>query len=159
MNAILEQTQAVTLPQPFNWLFDGIFTISSPKGEHRTFRVRTIRYEEGIDPQSFEGKNIGRQIVSILSGSDNNWNSKDWRGLAFADRLVEANKVWKNCIETNHKSAGVLVALVRQTPAGLKMIDLGYKLEESRRCFCCGKILTTPASIAAGVGPVCAKKD
>ena len=141
--------------------FNGLYTISSPKGGHRTFRVA-----QG------SGKLEDKRILSLLVGSD---NSSDYEGFAFLkddgvsvwSRFVKGQgtyrtrfsvRVWNAAWTAHQKMAHMLWNLVSSTGDAQQYLDMGYTVSESRECFRCGRTLTTPESIEKGIGPVCEAK-
>ena len=126
--------------------FDGEYTVNSPKGGHRTFRIKTMGPDSRFAPQE--------QTVAILVGSN---NEEDYKSFAF---LQEGGmRVYKKQIGTETAKAGlVLVSLLRQDLLGQKLTEAGYTVLESRRCYRCQRLLTDPVSIEAGMGPECRSK-
>ena len=119
---------------------DGFYTIVTGN-THRTFRVRTQPQDAQFAP--------GRQVISYLNGPD---NTSDYIGFAFIgqDRIFP----WKRfqsgydqilasarfLVQGDHAEAGLMYA------------------QQSGNCWKCNRLLTTPESIAAGLGPVCASR-
>jgi len=140
MNAVAEKTFNTT------GFFDGEYTVSSPKGGHRTFRIKTQAPDASFAP--------GEQTIGLLVGSDNENNYK-----SFAFLKEGGMRVYKKQIGTEMAKAGlVLVSLLRQDPLGQKLTEAGYTVLESRRCYRCQRLLTDPVSIEAGMGPECRSK-
>lgn len=141
MNAVAEKTTFNT-----TGFFDGEYTVTSPKGGHRTFRVKTQAADASFAP--------GEQTIGLLVGSD---NENSYKSFAF---LKEGGmRVYKKQIGTETAKAGlVLVSLLRQDPLGQKLTEAGYTVLESRRCYRCQRLLTDPVSIEAGIGPECRSK-
>lgn len=149
MNAAAMATTKTTVILPD--LYDGLFTVLSPNGGHRTFRVRTQPEDAAFMP--------GAQLVGILAGSDNTWGSSDYITLGDGKKLVSQGKPWNKFVNSDHgKSVAVFVALALNNQIGQKFAQMGYTLTESRKCFKCGKDLTDPASQELGIGPTCRKK-
>lgn len=111
----------------------GVYTVVSTTGR-RTFKVEVQASDAKFAP--------GQVVVSFLSGQD---NDGDYTGFAF---LVGSElRVWGK-----HKGATELLA-----HAALLVADPDAALV-SKNCARCGRTLTTPESIAAGLGPECSKK-
>ena len=142
MNATLE-TATFTPPTGF---FDGEYTVASPKGGHRTFRVKTQPMDSKFAP--------GEQTIALLVGSN---NEEDYKSFAF---LKEGGmRVYKKQIGTETAKAGLaLVSLLRQDALGQRLTEAGYTVLESRRCYRCQRLLTDPISISVGMGPECRTK-
>ena len=145
MNATPETTETATFTPPTGF-FDGEFTVSSPKGSHRTFRVKTMAQDSKFAP--------GEQTIALLIGAD---NENSYRSFAF---LKEGGmRVYRKQQGTETAKAGlVLVSLLRGDELGKKLTEAGYTVLESRRCFRCQRLLTDPISISVGMGPECRTK-
>ena len=126
----------------------GTFTIlNTHSGCRYTFKVSTPADAEGDYPR----------FVAVLTGSD---NTSDYQYLGQF-RVRDWKLVWshgrKSSIKTTAKSAlsdaWFFNALNADAlPSFLEVIHEGT-------CCRCGRKLTTPESIEAGIGPVCATKD
>lgn len=116
----------------------GRYTVEDAEG-HVTFRVEKQASDAKFAP--------GETIIERLVGSD---NDRDYKGVAFwkADGRVI---VWKK-----HREDARLAEAIRVLVGDPKASALRYA-QESGRCYVCGRSLTTPESIAAGIGPVCAE--
>lgn len=123
---------------------NGIFTVQSPSGEHRTFRVKTQAADATFAP--------GERILSILSGSDNN---HDYTGFAFikADgRII----LWKKFRGNGTPSMHERYVRVLLHPDHYRGQGMSFHMEG--RCRRCNRRLTTPESISVGIGPTCRGK-
>ena len=129
---------------------DCTLTLVSPKtGDHRTFRVRTVR----------DGNLEGKRVVELLAGPD---NSDDYQGFGFiADTtgLLAAGTVivWKR-----YRGDGIEKTLHEQLAdllnRPLYWSARGVEYLISLKCRRCGRALTHPESIADGLGPICREK-
>lgn len=147
---------------------NGIYSMQGPRG-HKVVKVKTVQ----------DGPLAGKRIVYVLTGPDNTFN---YSGVAFLNtvyenveeeyeeettdeqgaRVVEKKKrtvqrpkdvlkVWKAQQGTElHK---VVAAWYRIVTVGIE----GYSWTHEGYCIRCNRLLTTPESIAAGIGPICAK--
>lgn len=119
-------------------VLDGFYTIVGPKGGHRTLKIETIE----------DGK--VRQWVSYLHGAD---NEGDYKSVGILDG---AN------FSLFRKYTGQFADIVAATRFLVRNVD---KLDEygrqyairSGKCYVCNRRLTTPESVAAGIGPVCSE--
>lgn len=120
---------------------DGYYTVEFASGDYRTFRVRTQPADADFAP--------GQQIISYLSGSD---NESSYTRFGFVRGATVAP--WR-------RFAGdtvlVRAAKVLEDPEAAAKTGLAFALR-SNRCYRCGHQLTVPASIHAGLGPDCAAK-
>lgn len=122
-------------------IFNGTYTVQSPTGDHRTFRVA---YWKKADEMT--------RVVSMLVGPD---NEASYKGFGFIDTHGRIT-VWKAHRGSQFdKLARVLEDLF--SPVS-RYKAKGMTIHESRECFRCGRTLTTPQSISLGFGPECAKK-
>lgn len=122
---------------------NGVYTVGT--GDlRRTIRVSDADWarERGI-----YGVGPSTQGVSLLSGPN---NEADYTFIGWLNGSV---------FSASKKHAGnelfprLLLALVADpTAAGMEYA------RESQNCYICNRLLTTPESIAAGIGPVCAEK-
>ncbi len=137
--------EALTVPGPK--VFDGTYTIISPKGEHRTLRIRRQKLDASFKP--------GVSLVGLLTGADNE-NSYTNFGHVQDDGSL---RVWAKHENTNTAKIGVvLFALLKMDAAGQRFAAAGYSVEVSKRCYRCHRVLTHPQSLATGIGPECASK-
>lgn len=120
---------------------DGYYTVVMGDGTYRTFRIHT----QDDNAQFARGK----RVISYLSGSD---NENDYQGFAF---LNPDNSVftWKRYADNTQLTA-LATALVT---GDHKAAGVTYA-KQSGNCYVCNRKLTTPESIDAGIGPVCATK-
>ena len=131
----------MTTIAPTRTLADGFYTVRVGSS-HRTFRVRTNDPDSNFAP--------GKQVIAYLSGPD---NGTDYTQFAFVgdgrifpwrrfqtsgyDTIIAAARY---LVQSNHEEAGKFYAM------------------QSGCCYRCGKLLTTPESVAAGLGPTCRNK-
>jgi len=119
---------------------NGTVTVSNPAtGEHRTFRISTQPQDARFAP--------GKRIVSLLAGPD---NTADFQGFGFVDSAGQV-LVWRSKLGTKFERYGRLLSNL-----GSECTRWGLQVQWSAKCRRCNRELTTPESLAAGVGPVCA---
>jgi len=118
---------------------NGIFTIKSPSGDHRTFRVHTWKQKEG------EIKTT--RSIGLLVGEK---NTTDYNDFAFVDgkKII----VWKKFRGTQLEKFAVLV---QDMLFGSHYKNMGMELLITKNCMRCNRALTTPQSIEDGIGPEC----
>lgn len=125
----------------------GIFTVGLDDGSYRTIRVKPPIKNAFIP--DFEGW----QFIGYLSGQD---NTSDYNNFAF--RKAGADVV---TLKAKFREDSDLVTCLRALLASDKstLREMGIRFAKgSGICFVCGRTLTTPESIEAGIGPVCAAK-
>lgn len=142
-----------------NKIYNGTYTLENKEtGQHRTFQIRTQAADAKFAP--------GKRILSLLNGPDNESN---YAGFAF---VTDDNKVvtWCKCRGQNGKKSHYeyYSALFQQLIVAedeneevttiIHFMDREYSVLLSKRCFVCNRKLTTPESIKAGIGPICAGK-
>ena len=135
-------------------ILNGIYTIENEAGEHRTISIRTQKKDANFAP--------GERIAALLSGPD---NEEDYQGFAFVKDngfAIWKSKRGKNRISTFEWYARIL-ELVELSPSEIDSVELKVSLKGhtyiilvEKRCAICNRKLTTPESIRAGIGPVCA---
>lgn len=129
---------------------DGTYTFVDQSGDYRVIRFRT-------DPKS------GDTFVSYQYGSDNESDFAKCGKINKNSDLV----VWMAAFDKGHKVSqtsdqradlmGAITFICSfEKEAQLKAGE-AYALK-SGNCFICGRTLTVPSSISAGIGPVCAEK-
>lgn len=131
-------------------IFNGTFTIQSPRGVHKTIDISTQAKDAKFAP--------GKRLASLLTGPDNYSNYK-----SFAFVTNDGINVFrKNRGPIGKPTAFEWIAHILWDMAtkGEKssFYKLGYRLLQEGTCICCNRKLTTPESILSGLGPVCGKK-
>lgn len=130
-------------------IFNGIITITNAKGEHRTFRIHTVK----------KGGLIGKRLLSLLTGPD---NTSNYRSFGFVDE--DGVRVWSQHRNDKMKLwyAELVAVLVGKfeptTDLGRKIDASKYEVLHEGRCVRCNRKLTHPESIKSGIGPECAGK-
>lgn len=124
-------------------ILNGTFTIHSPAGGHRTFQIKTAK----------AGKLKGSRILALLTGPN---NSDDYTGFGFV--TDQGISLWSRFRNTGDwaKYAEMLWSLATEGESS-RYYALGYRLLASSLCLRCNRKLTTPESLARGIGPECAQ--
>ena len=123
-------------------IHDGFYTVALDYG-HRTFRIRTQDQDANFAP--------GKQIVGFLNGPD---NTSDYVQFAFIlDGKLYPWKRFQSGYHTILEAARFLISPGSHQEAAGKRYAQG-----SGNCWVCNRMLTTPESIAAGIGPTCASR-
>lgn len=128
-------------------IFNGTFTVQNRlTGEHRTFRIRTQKDDASFAP--------GKRVVALMTGSD---NETSYTGFAFVTE--DGLAVWNS-----KRTAGGYVAYAAllwslAVDGGFSQYADKYSLTASKKCIRCNRKLTTPESLAAGIGPECAGRS
>ena len=127
------------LPVIPNGTYTIILSGDNPDTAYRTLRVTDAPAHFTVKP--------GTQIISYLNGPD---NSNSYKAFAF---LTGARiGVWKS-----FKQAAALIRAADMLIADPMQHARAYVLI-SKKCFVCNRPLTTPQSIKAGIGPICAER-
>lgn len=127
---------------------DGTYTLVYKDGSHFTFKINTPT----------RGGLKGKQIVSYLSGSD---NESDFTGFGFLNPNGTVS-VWKRFKaesgqpRTKLQERAEHLDILFTMPARLEQAGLDYAMT-SGKCRRCNHKLTVPASIHRGYGPECIK--
>ena len=155
---IVAQDHDVEVTPDILALQDGTYTIVSG-GPVATPNYVTIRLETGKCQTTQDGQKnffFGKQIVSFLSGPD---NENNFTGFAHLDENGGLH-VWKKFREGNavKKYEQALNILASQDIKGQGKAGLEYAMR-SGRCYRCSRTLTVPASLHRGMGPQCFKGE
>lgn len=132
-------------PQPAQeqGIRNGIYTAIGAGGDYATIRIKTVGEESAL---------AGKRIVSFLSGSD---NENSYTGFGFYDG--RELRVWGTA--RAKFSAAVIERYVEafKAVAGDPSAAGFLYAQQSGNCYVCNRTLTTPESLAAGIGPICAQ--
>lgn len=125
---------------------NGEITMHNPEtGQHRTIRIKTQPNDANFAP--------GERIAYLLNGHD---NERDYLPFAFVGN-DGAIRVWRRYRGEGKPSNYELLARMIQNPAPYEKRGITYQF--STTCRRCNRLLTTPTSIANGIGPICAEKQ
>jgi hypothetical protein len=132
----------VTYDHSRQFVSDGYYTVVGPKGGHRTLRLQTIEDDKG---------NVVKQWLSYLNGSDNTGD------------YLSIGTIFGNEVKLFRKNEGKYQDIVAAAKFLIRNTD---KIDEcgrqyairSGKCYLCNRLLTTPESVARGLGPICAAK-
>jgi len=118
---------------------NGIYTVTLNDGRYRTIRLKAA-------PEGFKAP-AGAQIAEYLSGPD---NEASYTG--FATLIGEEYRVWARY----SADSAIIEALANliADPMGAAQA----RVRASGKCFVCNRTLTTPDSLALGIGPICLSK-
>lgn len=126
---------------------DGTYTVIFSDDSYKTLRLLTQRENATFKP--------GQQLIAFLSGSD---NEHDYTRVGHVDVLeTETGVSYQPRIWRRHAGNTSLVEAVKVLFNDPKAAAQAYA-ERSHRCARCGRTLTVPASLYAGVGPECSRK-
>lgn len=122
-----------------------IFTVTSKTGEYYTYRVEYSAGSDNFAPAWF---------VQLLTGPD---NTSDYSYLGLLDAKTGFVRLSK---KSRYSDEALPVKVIRwalgMVWAG-KSLPEGYSIEHMGLCGHCGRALTTPESLAIGIGPKCRK--
>lgn len=123
---------------------DAVFTVrSKATGSRFTFRVRRSDGSEGFAPRFF---------VSVLTGAD---NTKDYSYIGW---VSEDRRRWehgkKSRLSESAPSVKAFAWLFSSTEESVKK---QAEIFHEGKCCRCGRALTVPESIEAGIGPECTR--
>ena len=132
---------------------NGTWTISSEYGR-RTFDIATQEADAEFAP--------GERIIGLLTGPD---NVNDFQSFGFVkngNRVI----VWKKFrgdgkTKSEFEKYAMMVATLFALEAAGKPLVIGgrqYYINGEGTCLRCNRKLTTPESVARGMGPDCASK-
>lgn len=131
-------------------IFNGRYTLQSPTGKHRTFKIST----QPADAKFAAGK----RVIALLDGPDNESN---YLGFGF----VNDSGIW---VWSKHRGRAGSPSFFEQVAPILWSMAVdpeqspwkryGWSLLAEGACLRCNRPLTTPESILSGIGPICAEK-
>ena len=121
---------------------NGFITVQNlENGNHRTIRIRTQKEDADFMP--------GKRLVGLLVGSD---NMNSYRNFGYIDRNGKV-VLWR---KLRGSKAYRLYARFLENPAHfMDKVAINF----DGRCRRCNLPLTTPASVASGIGPVCEGRE
>jgi len=122
---------------------NAIFTVSNPQNEHYTFKVSKKPNDE--DSPLF---------VGLLTGPNNEYN---YQYIGILDKY-QLKLTKKSNITPSSKVLKVFNWTLKQVYFN-KRPPKGYSIQHVGKCCKCGRTLTTPESIALGIGPSCRKQS
>lgn len=120
------------------------FTLSKvATGERFTYEISK--------PETF----YGSYFASVMKGADNESDFRYIGMMAEADLRLRFTKGSKFAADSKEAHG---LQFVLDVVAGRKVLPSGFELRRSSKCGRCGRKLTVPSSIDAGIGPECAGK-
>jgi len=123
-------------------VLNGKYTIQNrDTGSHRTFRIKTQKSDAIFAP--------GKRIVSVMNGND---NQNHYKGFAFIDD--DGIHLWRR-YQNDPIYRGYAFMFWNMINGPDHILHQRYTIEESLNCIRCNRELTTPESLASGIGPVC----
>lgn len=145
---------------PLDKAHNGTYTASIKGGGHKTFRLRTQQADANFAP--------GQRTIAYLAGAD---NETDYIGIGFVD-VVDGEtivKPWRKWRDTEMAALAQEVLTIADAmadtkndafsdPIGMASGGTITALDRSAKCIRCNRKLTTPTSIARGIGPICEGK-
>lgn len=120
----------------------GIYTLSNSSDDYVTLRIRPVDNKPGL--------------AAIAEYLDGPMNTTDYRSYAWVTAEGQP-RVWAS-FRRDTRIVRALQALLSADSAQRHAYGFAYA-QASGRCMVCGRVLTTPESIASGIGPTCAGRD
>ena len=111
-----------------------IYTVELPAG-HNTFRIKVQADDDNFLP--------GRTLVELLNGPDNTYNYETLG--SFVDGKLRLFK--------KHQRGGEWFEALQI------FLSNPERVLVAKNCIICNRVLSTPESIAAGIGPDCAARQ
>lgn len=125
-------------------MFNGFYTITSPTGGYRTFRILTQDLKEEFAP--------GKRIIGMLIGEDNEFDYKDFGFVS--DKGIH---VWKSQRNDFFLKCATMLWSLSELGDRSPYAKAGVALRLDKRCLKCNRRLTNPVSLDLGIGPECMK--
>lgn len=144
-----EASEAVHLgnPRPFITAGKAVFTLQGSETRY-TYRVNRA------EPKAGSPYTQVAYFVSLLTGPD---NTADYTYLGMLDPQTGAVRLTRKSQYTDQSKPVLAIRWVLARLWANQPIDPA-KIYHIGRCGRCGRALTVPASIEAGIGPECAGK-
>lgn len=135
------------------------FTLRSlTTGRRFTYKVKSARLDEDRN-WSTNNQNRDRFFVSLLTGPD---NSSDFEYIGLLDRHADGHYVFRHTAKSRAKpgsqSFDAFSYCWNAIESGCRWPRRVEFFHEGSCCVC-GRKLTTPESVASGIGPECANKE
>lgn len=135
-----------------------IFTIVQPDGTRYTYKVRS-KAEAGHN-WSTNHQNRDTYYVSILTGP-NTASFGDWSYLGMLERMPDGSLQFFLTHKSGRMEGAPSMKFWRQFWQALEYgcrVDPALEFWHEGSCCICGRKLTVPSSVEAGIGPECAGK-
>ena len=126
-------------------IFNGFYTLLSPSGDHRTFRVATQSKYEIFAP--------GKRIISMLVGPNNEFDYEPF-GFVEYDRI----RIFKNKRTDFFSRCSFMLESLAENGEESPYYRKGVRVLLDKRCMKYNRKLTHPTSIDSGIGPECSKQ-
>lgn len=118
---------------------------------HRTFKIGPVISEAQSINWIGNANLVGQRSIKLLVGPD---NENSFQSVAYT-RSNSNSVILKRQYRNDTLMVQALSALLSSDATEMREMGYAYALE-SGNCYICGRTLTVPASILAGVGPTCA---
>lgn len=115
-----------------------VFTVANPSGERYTFKISKPRTKDIFFASLVNGSQSGNAYLGVYSPDTNT-----------------IRETFKSVFKSGEKPFQVLAWALKATAT--HTIPIGYTIQHEGKCGRCGRELTTPESINAGIGPECLK--
>jgi hypothetical protein len=124
-----------------------VFTVSNPKGDHYTFRIKKTESEW---PKG-SGKMQTTYFVTVKAPG----GKYPYAYIGMLNTTTGGIKCTAQSIYTPGSREYDVAVWACQAVIQMKFIPEGYKIEHAGKCGKCGRELTDPLSIERGIGPDC----
>jgi hypothetical protein len=140
-----------TEPRQASTVLNGTYTMTSPKGGHRTFSIKTQPADSKFAP--------GKRILALLTGPDNEANYTSFAFVTDQGITVWRSKRGKGREHSAYDWYATMLWSLARRGAESQWNAKGYELLVEGRCLRCNRKLTDPVSISTGLGPICAGRE
>jgi hypothetical protein len=123
-----------------------VFTVTNPKGDHYTYRVK-----RADSPNPYNGEMRTTYFVTVKAPGGQ--YPYAYIGMLNTDKGTV--KCTAKSVYLPHTKEYQVAVWACQAVINQKLIPEGYKIDHAGRCGKCGKELTDPVSIERGIGPDC----
>lgn len=139
---------------------NGKYTITSPSGEHHTFKISTIL--------NTKSPLFGKRIISLMDGCNNQTDftmigffdsvkgiSLTKKGIAFLEERNQILKARGKKVLDLQKFTVFIFDMLQKGKKYQQFVSMGCKLQVSKNCIVCNRELTNPGAINMGIGDKC----
>lgn len=118
------------------------FTVSNGRGEHYTYNV-------------VKSKDKRVHFIRLLTGPD---NTSSYTYVGMHNKYDDHVRLTAKSKYTAESKPVMVFNFAMDVINGINVLPTGYNIDHSGSCGMCGRKLTTPESIKAGLGPICRGK-
>ena len=124
------------------------------KNRQVTFTVHNDARNTHITIRIRRPKGFRTMLVDAMTGSD---NETGFEYIGSMNRGLVVKRQTKNTLSAKAEMVAAGWEFTLKAISNGSISSLPLSVHHDGKCACCGRKLTQPASLASGIGPVCAK--